>query len=164
MKFSRTRLLTLLLVAVFSFAAVGATTIASATDATTAAKKKKKKCKKGYKKSGKKCKKKTSPVVKSVTLKIDDISIYGITVSGTVTTKTPQTTISVNIDTKLDTKSQSESVAATSAVASTTLTFTTKVRNLKVNAPPYLRFKAQTMQAFADGVPSNIVKYPTNGK
>lgn len=163
MKFSRTRLLTLLLVAVFSFAAVGATTIASATDATTSAKKKKK-CKKGYKKSGKKCKKKTSPVVKSVSITLADVSVYGLTITGTVTTKTPQTTITVNLDTKLDTKSQSESVAATSAVASTTLTFTTKVRNLKVNAPPYLRNTAQTIQAFADKVPSNILKYPTNGK
>jgi hypothetical protein len=57
LKFSRTRMLALMLVVAFSFAAVGATAIASA-DATTAAKKKSKKCKKGYKKVGKKCKKK----------------------------------------------------------------------------------------------------------
>lgn len=52
---SSVRLLALLLVAMFSFAAIGATAIASATDASAA---KKKKCKKGYKLVGKKCKKK----------------------------------------------------------------------------------------------------------
>lgn len=58
MNFSRLRLFALLLVAVFSFAAVGATSIASASDASTSAGKKSKKCKKGYKKAAKgKCKK-----------------------------------------------------------------------------------------------------------
>lgn len=57
MKFSRVRMLALLLVAVFSFAAIGATSIASANDASTSAKKKAKKCKKGYKKTKGKCKK-----------------------------------------------------------------------------------------------------------
>lgn len=57
MKISRVRLLALLLVAVFSFAAIGATSIASASDALTSAKKKPKKCKKGVKKSKAKCKK-----------------------------------------------------------------------------------------------------------
>jgi hypothetical protein len=55
MKFSRARVLALLLVAVFSVAAIGATSVASATDASAA---KKKKCKKGYERVGKKCKRK----------------------------------------------------------------------------------------------------------
>jgi hypothetical protein len=51
-------LFALLLVAVFSFAAIGATSIASASDASTSASKKSKKCKKGYKTAAKgKCKK-----------------------------------------------------------------------------------------------------------
>lgn len=64
MKFSRVRMLALLLVAVFSFAAIGATSVASASDASTSAKKKKTKkkaktkCKKGYERVGKKCKRK----------------------------------------------------------------------------------------------------------
>jgi len=61
MKFSRVRMLALLLVAVFSFAAIGATSVASASDASTSAKKKAKKkakkCKKAVKKSKAKCKK-----------------------------------------------------------------------------------------------------------
>lgn len=57
MNFCRLRLLALLIVAVFSFAAIGATSIASASDASTSAKKKPKKCKKGVKKSKAKCKK-----------------------------------------------------------------------------------------------------------
>lgn len=54
MKFSRTRLLAMLLVAVFSFAAMGATALAADASAAT---KKSKKCKKNYKKSKGKCKK-----------------------------------------------------------------------------------------------------------
>lgn len=55
MRFSRTRVLALMLVAVFSIGAVGATVLA--TDASAAAKKSKK-CKKGYKQAAKgKCKK-----------------------------------------------------------------------------------------------------------
>lgn len=61
LKTARVRLLALLLVAMFSFAAVGATTIASATDTSIS-----KKCKKGYKKVGKKCKKKKSSASKGV--------------------------------------------------------------------------------------------------
>ena len=60
MKFSRVRLLALLLVAIFSFVAIGATAVASANDASTSAKKKAKKCKKakkGIKKPKAKCKK-----------------------------------------------------------------------------------------------------------
>jgi hypothetical protein len=57
MTFSRVRMLALCLVAVFSLAAFGATTVASASDASTSASKKSKKCKKGYKKTKGKCKK-----------------------------------------------------------------------------------------------------------
>jgi hypothetical protein len=63
LKFSRTRLLALMLVAVLGISAIGVASIASASPGTTAAKKKAKKakkCKKGYKKSHGKCKKKKS--------------------------------------------------------------------------------------------------------
>jgi hypothetical protein len=72
---SRVRLLALLLVAIFSFAAVGATTIASATDASAA-----KKCKKGYKKVGNKCKKKkaTSKKKKATSKKKKTTSSEGL--------------------------------------------------------------------------------------
>lgn len=52
---SHVRSLALTLAVVFSFAAIGAVSVAAAADASAA-----KKCKKGYKKVGKKCKKKSS--------------------------------------------------------------------------------------------------------
>jgi hypothetical protein len=74
---SRVRLLALLLVAIFSFAAVGATTIASATDASAA-----KKCKKGYKKVANKCKKKKATGKKKKTTSseglVTAVHVYGV--------------------------------------------------------------------------------------
>lgn len=156
MKFSRTRLLALLLVAVFSFAAVGATTIASATDASAA---KKKKCKKGYKKVGKKCKKKkaaTSEKVSSVSLRITSTSIYFYSFAGEVTTKTPLTSIPVKVTATKGTFDVSSSVMATGDGTSTTLTFTGKVKN-PITYPGLSRpdsKKPTTLKAVADGISS----------
>lgn len=96
---SRVRLLTLLLVATFSITAIGATTIASATDVSTA---KKKKCKKGYKLVGKKCKKKKTgnPTATGIQLYMAEpvgslYRVYGevMTKSGFTSTKTITYTI-----------------------------------------------------------------------
>lgn len=97
-KTARVRLFALLLVAMFSFAAIGATTLASATDLSAA-----KKCKKGYKKVGKKCKKKKSAskgVVAEVRLyqgemKGSDLLVYGdvATKSGFTGTKSITATV-----------------------------------------------------------------------
>lgn len=97
MTISRTRLLALLLVAIFSFAAVGATAIASATDATTAAKKKSKKCKKGYKKVNGKCKKKkkkatTTPKVTEVRVQLAVSNKGQVKVTGQLKTNVPSST------------------------------------------------------------------------
>lgn len=95
---ARARLLALLLVAMFSFTAIGATTIASATATSSA----KKKCKKGYKRVGKKCKKKkaASSAVVAVNLYMAEprgatFRVYGevLTKSGFVGSKTVTYTI-----------------------------------------------------------------------
>jgi hypothetical protein len=163
MKFSRTRLLALLLVAIFSFAAVGATTIASATDASTSAKKKAKKCKKGYKKVGKKCKKKkkaaASTKVSSVTLRVVDTNIYFYEFAGEVITKTPLTSLPVKVTATKGSFDVSAAVTATGDGTTTTLTFSGKVRN-PVTAPGLSRLdrkKPVTLVALADGVSSPTV-------
>jgi hypothetical protein len=164
MKFSRTRLLALLLVAVFSFAAVGATTVASATDAATSAKKKAKKCKKGYKKVGKKCKKKKKAAAKpkagatvsSVALRVTDSGVYVIEFAGEVVTKTPLTSVPVKVTATKGSFSVSADVTATGDGTSTTLTFAGKVRN-PVSAPalrPIDKKKPVTLVALADGISS----------
>lgn len=164
MKFSRTRLLALLLVAVFSFAAVGATTIASATDATTAAKKKSKKCKKGYKKVGKKCKKKStkkvSAKVSAVALTITDKSIYKFDFTGTITTKTPLTSLSVKVTATKGHVDIDKVVTATGDGVSNSLTFSGNVAN-PLSSPqitPFDKKKPITVVAVADGVSSPAVK------
>lgn len=161
MNFSRMRLLALLLVAVFSFAAVGAATIASATDATTSAKKKSKKCKKGYKKVGKKCKKKkattkpkTSAVVASVTITKIDPSAYGTEITGTVTLKTPVTSLKVIAFFSQSGKDIPRERAVPSDGVSTTVPFTVRA------APPRpgVRDKSPvTYFVTADGVKSNVL-------
>lgn len=155
---SRVRLLALLLVAIFSFAAVGATTIASATDASAA-----KKCKKGYKKVGKKCKKKkkaaASTKVSSVTLRVVDTNIYFYEFAGEVITKTPLTSLPVKVTATKGSFDVSAAVTATGDGTTTTLTFSGKVRN-PVTAPGLSRLdrkKPVTLVALADGVSSPTV-------
>lgn len=161
MKISRVRMLGLLLVALFSFAAVGATSIASASDASTSAKKKSKKCKKGYKRTnGKgKCKKKkaaTSTKVSSVSLRITDSNIYFYTFAGEVITKTPLTSIPVKVTATKGTFDVSSDVTATGDGTSTTLTFSGKVKN-PITYPGLSRpdsKKPTTFAAVADGISS----------
>lgn len=159
MKSSRTRLLALLLVAVFSFAAVGATTIASANDASTSAKKKSKKCKKGYKKVKGKCKKKaaskTSETVASVKLNKIDLSAYGAELFGTITLKKPVTSIVVEaFRVRGVLTPRSSKTTITSDGIATTIEF--KVR--APQAPPSERSRAPiTHHVVVDGVKSNTL-------
>lgn len=77
---SHLRSLALMLAVVFTFAAIGAVSVAAAADASVA-----KKCKKGYKKVGKKCKKKKSASKGAVAevrlymgeMKGSDLLVYG---------------------------------------------------------------------------------------
>jgi hypothetical protein len=153
-------MLALLLVAVFSFAAVGATAVASATDASTAAKKKSKKCKKGYKKVGKKCKKKkaaakTSETVASVKLTAIDYSAYGDEISGTITLKKPVTSIEIKT-TRTRGVLQPRSSTTTLTSDGVALSIDFKIRGPK--GPPSERSRAPvTYFVEADGVKSNTL-------
>jgi hypothetical protein len=112
LKTARSRLLAILLVAMFSFAAIGATAIASATDLSAA-----KKCKKGYKKVGKKCKKKSSGstgAVAAVHLYLGEMKGSDLLVYGDVATKSGFT--------------GSKSITATVESSTGTQTFTRTVK------------------------------------
>lgn len=153
---SRMRIVALLIVAALSFAAV--TTVAVHFAAPADAAKKKKKCKKGYKKNKNgKCKKKkstkTSAVVSAVSVEITDASIYKLYFKGTVTTKTPQTSIPVKVIAKYG-RDVDTTVTATGDGVSNTLTFTGDVRNPRTAPGAPRRGPTLTIEAIADGISS----------
>jgi hypothetical protein len=161
---SRSRLIALLLVAVFSFASA-ATATALASDATIS--KKSKKCKKGYKKSKGKCKKKSSAKkkavttqVSSVTLRITDTSIYVYEFEGEVVTKTPLTSIPVTVTAAKGNVEIKKDVVASGDGSTTTLKFSGKVTNPIVSPKngPANKGKPITLVAVSDGVSSPTVK------